>query len=519
MAGVGPVGTSQQEKHSAMFRLTLILLLAVVLAVVAGALGVIAWRLTCQEERLREGEAVRAVERQARSVAEACRRQLDAELRELAQQLRQAAQANLLDELTDRQPLLREVFVTTAAGQPLHPAPDAAFWLRYQGLFAPTEQVTTEAAAAVPDSRFSREVREGESGWITWYTDNRLRPLFWVRLRDPEPLIIGGELDVTELLTRMNPLLPPPEAASFALADVSDAGVEATVAVDIDPGLLPNHRVLGYLDQASVALTTGRSWAGHLVRLVSLLAGLFGGGLLLVLLVIRQVQAADRQLHLAAALAEELAVPLGEIRRRAQQLSDQAVVADSRRRNDCLSRLLIESDRLSRMVGKVVDFSRLEERRQHYVPAEFDLGEMLRELAELWHPELSEAGLELKLEIPQDRIVVTADREAVVRALWHLLDNALEYAASGREVTLSATRSPDGETLVRVMDRGPGVPLAMRDRIFREFCRGEIRPATKTSSTGLGLAIARRLMREQGGDLTCHPRPGGGAEFRLALPD
>lgn len=494
-----------------MRRYLLLVSLSLCLAWMAGALGVMAWRLGWREANYRDGEALRELQEQVRTVATACRALLEQEEQQLINQLRETP-ASRIDELPGRLPLLRNVFVTDVVGRPLHPGPDAALWQRFHGLFAPDQAGSDRGGGA---SRFSREIDNALVGWIPWFSENRLRPLVWAKVTGEEDLVFGGEVDVSELLARMAPLLPPPSAtASLALADVTADGVEASVAMDIDPQQLPNYRVLGYLDVAATAVSSGRTSTGQLAQLAGLLLGLWLGGLLLLWLVTREIWLVGRQSRFVAGVSQELAAPLAEIRRLARLLGG-AAGGETRRRVEGTGAILIACDRWSRILGKAVDFSQMEEGAPRGGETEFRLGEVLLEVAESWHPELSERGLELRMEIAPEPIVVTMDRDALIRALGYLLDNVIVHAATGREVTLSAAQLPDGEQVVRVLDRGPGIATAQREKIFRKFARGEARPGVKPISAGLGLAIARKLLRDQGGDLTCHPRPGGGAEFRI----
>jgi len=68
-----------------------------------------------------------------------------------------------------------------------------------------------------------------------------------------------------------------------------------------------------------------------------------------------------------------------------------------------------------------------------------------------------------------------------------------------------------------VLDRGPGVPVELREKVFENFCRGDASLTARVPGSGLGLSIARRLLRDLGGDLLCLPREGGGACFRIVL--
>jgi signal transduction histidine kinase len=255
----------------------------------------------------------------------------------------------------------------------------------------------------------------------------------------------------------------------------------------------------------------------HLLQIASLLAVLLAGGLLLLWRVRREMVLAGQKTSFVANVSHELKTPLTSIRMYAEMLGG-AAGDDPGQRGKYVGVILAESERLSRLIANVLDFSRMEEGKKRYRPETFPLQEVLQEIAEAWGPTLSEQGMDLRIEAPSQPLTATVDRDALVQVLQNLLVNAGKYAAAGGEVILAASAGPAGDIILRVLDRGPGVPPSMREKIFRKFQRGDDRLTAETTGAGLGLAIARNLLRDQGGDLTCHSRPGGGAEFRVVLP-
>jgi signal transduction histidine kinase len=109
---------------------------------------------------------------------------------------------------------------------------------------------------------------------------------------------------------------------------------------------------------------------------------------------------------------------------------------------------------------------------------------------------------------------VHGDERLLRRALRNLLENARRYG--GAEVSVELVRSSSGAE-VRVCDRGPGVPEALRERIFEPFYRlpGH---AEQAGGVGLGLSLVRQIAQRHGGSVRCEARPGGGSIFVLALP-
>jgi two-component system sensor histidine kinase KdpD len=123
-------------------------------------------------------------------------------------------------------------------------------------------------------------------------------------------------------------------------------------------------------------------------------------------------------------------------------------------------------------------------------------------------------GADVSLDAPDDLPLVTADRDATVRVLLNLLDNAQKY--SDGPVALSAREDGDAVELI-VSDRGPGIPPEARDRLFQRFYRSP-RDARKVRGVGLGLVLAREIARAQGGDVRLLETSPEGSRFALRLP-
>ena len=111
---------------------------------------------------------------------------------------------------------------------------------------------------------------------------------------------------------------------------------------------------------------------------------------------------------------------------------------------------------------------------------------------------------------------VSADPELISLALRQLIDNALKYSPPGSPIGVSGRFEGD-RVVIRVHDRGPGIPERERERIFDKFYRRQ-RGKDRVPGTGLGLYIAREISRTHGGDLWMEGEPGEGSEFCAGLP-
>ncbi len=119
----------------------------------------------------------------------------------------------------------------------------------------------------------------------------------------------------------------------------------------------------------------------------------------------------------------------------------------------------------------------------------------------------------VKLAIGADLPLVRADATQLRRALANLIDNALRYGE--HEPVSVRARVSGGRILLRVVDQGPGIPLAEQERIFAPFYRA---PGSEGHGSGLGLAIVRGLVEANGGRVRVESRPGQGTSFVVELP-
>jgi signal transduction histidine kinase len=209
--------------------------------------------------------------------------------------------------------------------------------------------------------------------------------------------------------------------------------------------------------------------------------------------------------ELSASLAHEIRNPLTGVRSLAQRLAEEEIPDDKRRRY--ASVILEEVGRVERLVANLLGIARRAPRvrdaeaRTPLAPLFDDLGLLVTGRAE---------KARVRVSVDGGGLAAHSAREPLAQALLNLLLNAVEHTPAGGAVTLAA-RSVDGGTTIAVRDQGPGVPREDRERIWEPF-------HTSGGGTGLGLAVVRRVAREEGWTVEVDDAPGGGAEFRILIP-
>lgn len=217
-----------------------------------------------------------------------------------------------------------------------------------------------------------------------------------------------------------------------------------------------------------------------------------------------------------ANVTHELQTPLTSIRGFAETLMGEAG-EDPATRNRFLGIIESEGRRLSRMVEDLLELSRWEGQRPPLRESRFDLGDLVREVAATAEPLLRQDGLELRLELPPGPLPIVADRDAIVRVVRNLVDNAHKYTTEGH-VTLRVFRL--GQALrLEVEDTGMGIPASALPRVFERFYRVDKARDRKSGGTGLGLAIVRHLVEAHGGTVRAQSAGFGmGSRFVVELP-
>jgi two-component system phosphate regulon sensor histidine kinase PhoR len=217
-------------------------------------------------------------------------------------------------------------------------------------------------------------------------------------------------------------------------------------------------------------------------------------------------------------VTHELNTPLAAIRSAGQNLAAGIVKEEAqvRRYGQLIER---EGARLGGLVTQVLDFAGIESGGRSYAREPLSLPELLDEVVRENRLVLEQAGISLEREIARDLPQLRGDGPALRRALANLLTNAAKFAAAGHWIGIRADARPDGRAVVlRVEDRGPGIPPGERERVFEPFYRGGARERNDAPGSGLGLSIVRHVVRAHGGSVRVEGREGGGAALVIELP-
>lgn len=225
---------------------------------------------------------------------------------------------------------------------------------------------------------------------------------------------------------------------------------------------------------------------------------------------IRDVE--QRRRELISDLTHELRTPLTVVRGYLEELADDRIDGTP----ELYLRLIKETRRLERLIHDLQELSKAEAGYLSINLRKINLRPLLVSLVERFTDQLLEEGPDLKLNCPQDLPPVLADRDRTEQILVNLLGNAIRYTETG-SIVVKAIKI-NRQVWISVTDTGVGIAEKDLPYVFERFWRADPSRASHSGGTGIGLAIARRLVELQGGRIEVKSELGKGSVFRFCLP-
>ena len=306
---------------------------------------------------------------------------------------------------------------------------------------------------------------------------------------------------------------------------ISAAGESASKldATDVKGELLHQVRLSAPFDDLQLLWSVHDLPAGPGTRLVAgaalaLFAAMIFGLLAVYRLGLREIALASQQRDFVSAVSHELKTPLTSIRMYAEMLL--AGWASEAKKLEYFGFIHDESERLTRLIGNVLQLARLEREELALQPRPVAVKTLLDLARSRIQAQIERAGFSIETEVAadcEDRLV-QADPDAFVQILINLVDNALKFSAGSGVHRLEWRIRDAGRNRIAfsLRDHGPGIAAGQVQRVFEPFQRGGSELTREAPGTGIGLALARQLARAMGGDIV-HRAADPGAEFSIVL--
>jgi signal transduction histidine kinase len=212
-------------------------------------------------------------------------------------------------------------------------------------------------------------------------------------------------------------------------------------------------------------------------------------------------------------VAHDLRTPLARLRATAEVALQPG--ADPAAAHEALADCVEESERVLNMLNTLMDITEAEAGMMKLRREPVDLGQLAREVAELYQYVAEEKKIPVTLDLPPSAVTAPADRTRMRQALANLLDNALKYTPEGGHVTISVG-AEDSRAVVAFRDTGMGIPAEEQDKIWTRLYRGD--KSRSQRGLGLGLSLVKAIVQAHGGQVTVSSQVNQGAEFVVRLP-
>src|ERR1041384_2976424 len=220
--------------------------------------------------------------------------------------------------------------------------------------------------------------------------------------------------------------------------------------------------------------------------------------------------------YFVSSVSHDLKTPLTSIRMYAELLRTNKRLPAARV-EEYLAIIEGESERLSRLIGNVLDFARVERGIKEYHCSEVAIDELVENVLHTLEYQLRIGGFSVQSRLCAGNAVLFADRDALTEALINVLSNAMKYSGERKEIVVSTFRK-DGLAGVQVKDHGIGIAAGELGHIFEPFYRAGGGKMSGAGGTGLGLALVKHIVEAHGGHVDVVSAPGAGSEFTLYIP-
>jgi signal transduction histidine kinase len=245
-------------------------------------------------------------------------------------------------------------------------------------------------------------------------------------------------------------------------------------------------------------------------------AALFLGGFLAIRGTAKELKLAKLKSDFVSTVSHEFRTPLMSIRY-LSELLQRGRVPDDQRKQEYYETITGESERLGRLVENILDFSKIESGLKEYRTEETDIVALVGEVASRFERQAALKEFALKTEIAENAPRIAVDKEALSRALFNLLDNAVKYSSENPRIVLRV-RNDANHILLEVEDNGIGISRSEQQRIFEKFYRSEQAMEGDVKGSGIGLTLVDHIVKAHGGDIILQSEPGKGTKVTIRLP-
>ncbi len=296
----------------------------------------------------------------------------------------------------------------------------------------------------------------------------------------------------------------------------SAESVTPEMAIAKNLWLFPDHRIGIRLKGTSIESLARQRYLRSAILIIGLDLILIFAVFFLYRNIRKAVELARLKTDFVSNVSHELRTPLALIRMFAETLELQRVKTQEKAQ-EYVKIIRQETERLSQIINRILDFSQIEAKKKQFIYKPVDLNQLVTGTLDFYKFHIENNGFDLKIDLSDETLMIRVDYESIVEVVINLLDNAIKYSDAVKEITIT-TGLDDNIVFMEIADKGIGISEKDQTKIFNKFYRiREDRTYNRTGS-GLGLTLVHYIMKAHQGNVTVSSRPNAGSQFRMNFP-
>jgi signal transduction histidine kinase len=217
-----------------------------------------------------------------------------------------------------------------------------------------------------------------------------------------------------------------------------------------------------------------------------------------------------------SSVSHEFKTPLTSIKALTERLLDDKVKNPTKMKQ-YFSVISQDTDRLTRLVQNVLDFSKIEEGKREYNLSKTNVAEWLGQTIKNFKKENVQRKVKIETQIPKNIPPLNIDKNAMAQAVINLLDNAIKFSPNNSEIEVIVEKQ-ENKLIIKIKDHGMGIPQKELNKIFDKFYQGTNSIRYSVKGTGLGLTLVKHTVEAHGGKISVESKEDRGSTFSVILP-
>jgi len=344
---------------------------------------------------------------------------------------------------------------------------------------------------------------------------------------DPQGILgvtINSDYLENKILTDIINVINASKIVNFTITNLNgqilygerDTAEEFSKTTEYFENNFPPWRIEAYSAASKGAGLIGLHKSFYFWTILTLLLILSFGVVLIVRTVAHEMEVLRIKSDFVSSVSHEFKTPLTSIKALTERLLE-GKVKDQAKMNHYFSVISQDTNKLTHLVGNILDFAKIEEGKKEYDFEETNMIEWLNQTVEDFKKENLQIEIKIRTRIPDDVPHLSIDKNAMALALNNLLDNAIKYSTKKNEIDVMVVKDKNN-ILIKVKDYGIGIPHDELNKVFEKFYQGSNATRLSTKGTGLGLTLVRHTIESHGGEVKVESKINQGSTFTLSLP-